>query len=193
MPRALSSGMLAAIQATSLSPAIFVEMHFADGVQRVWSGIGTILFNSVNWLGVGSFGGVSIIEEGTGVEAKGITLSLSGIDQSMLAEALQNLQLGLPVTVYLGMFDGSGNLISTPTIAWAGRIDQSTIEVGAESATISINCENRLLDMNVPVDRRYTHDDQQIDFPGDLGFFFVASIQEQTIYWGRTPSSSNNV
>ena len=58
---------------------------------------------------------------------------------------------------------------------------------------ISINCENRLLDMNTPVDRRYTQDDQQIDHPGDMGFQFVNGITEINIYWGKSPTTSNNL
>jgi len=185
--------MLAAVQATEMRPAIFVELHFADGIVYVWSGVGTTVWNTHSWIGIGTYGGCSIIEEGDTVEAKGITLTLSGIDPAMLAEALQNLQLGLPVLLYLGLFDNSGTLIATPFTSWSGRMDQPTIEVGADTATISINCENRLLDMNVAVDRRYTQDDQQIDSPGDRGFFFVISIQEITVPWGRVPSSSTNI
>ena len=44
--------------------------------------------------------------------------------------------------------------------------------------------------MNVAVDRRYTDEDQQMDYPGDLGFQFVNGIQEAQIYWGRSPSST---
>ena len=33
-------------------------------------------------------------------------------------------------------------------------------------------------------ERRYTHDDQQIDFPGDLGFEFVPKLQELNLVWG---------
>jgi len=33
-------------------------------------------------------------------------------------------------------------------ISWAGRTDQPTIEMDGSTATISINCENRLVEMN---------------------------------------------
>jgi len=48
------------------------------------------------------------------------------------------------------------------------------------------------VEMNVAVDRRYTNEDQQLDYPGDRGMEFVSSIQDVTIYWGRTPSNINN-
>ena len=78
-------------------------------------------------------------------------------------------------------------------ISWAGRTDQPTIEMDGSTATISINCENRLVEMNVAVDRRLTNEDQQLDHPGDRGLEFVASIQDVQVYWGRSPSSHNNM
>ena len=195
MPRPLTSGLMAAIQANVVRPALFVEGHFVSGIVYMWTGIGNITWNGHTWIGVGSLGGITPIEEGGNVEAKGITLSLSGIDQSLLADALQELQQGLPVLVYLGTFDNASppNLIADPFTAWAGRMDQPTIDVAGDSATISINCENRLIDMDVAVDRRYTIDDQQMDFPGDLGFQWVNALQSRMLIWGRLPVSANNL
>jgi hypothetical protein len=193
MPRSgLSSAQLTAIQSASLRPAFFVEAHFVSGPLYVWSGRGSITWNGQTWLGVGTLGTISTIEEGSGVEAKGITLSMSGIDSSLLGDVMLEFQVGLPCIVRLGLFDTNGALIDDPVIAWSGRMDQPTIDVDGQTCTISINCENRLVEMNVAVDRRYTNEDQQLDYPGDRGMEFVSSIQDVTIYWGRTPSNVNN-
>jgi hypothetical protein len=192
MPRPMSSGMLAALQASSLQPAIFVQATFASATAFMWSGVGNTTWNGHTWLGLGSLLGITSMEDGATVEARGITVTLSGIDASLLASCLSDFQLGLPVTVYLGMFSG-GSLIADPITSWAGRMDQPTIDVSGTDATISINCENRLVDMNIPVDRRYTNNDQQMTWPGDLCFQFVDGLQEQTLYWGLHPNSQNNV
>ena len=195
MPRSMSSEMLAAITSQNLRPALFVALQFASGWAYVWSGIGSIAWNGHTWLGVGTLGTISVIEEGANVQARGITLTMSAIDPAMLADALQETQLGLPVLVYLGMFDSASppSLIASPITSWAGRMDQPTIEISGQMATMSINCENKLLDMNVACDRRYTGEDAAAENPGDLGFQFVTSIQNCTIYWGATPASSNNI
>jgi hypothetical protein len=193
MPRSMSVAMLAALQAKQLLPAIFVSIGFSSGTVYMWNGLGSITWNGHTWTGVGSFGGISAVQEGATIEASGITLSLSGIDNALLADVNQNLQLGLPVAVYLGLFDVASptSLLPDPLVAWTGAVDQPTVEVDGATATISINCEHRLVDMNVAVDRRYTHDDAQIDHPGDLGFQFVNSLQEVTLYWGRVPNGQN--
>src|SRR5580765_4937422 len=185
MPRpGATPEVLVALASTIIRPAIFVKATFFTGDLFLWTGLGNISWGGETWLGIGSLGGISVIEDGASVEARGITLTLSGIVQSVLADVLQELQLGAPVIVYLGLFDETGTtLIPDPLVCWSGRMDQPTIEMGGNTAMLSINCENRLLEMNVAVDRRYTQDDAQISSPGDLAFQFVAGIQSRTIYW----------
>jgi hypothetical protein len=190
--RAMSSAMLAAITSPGIQPAFFVMATFATGPVYLWSGIGSIVWNGHTWLGVGTLGSISVAEEGSTVEAKGITIGLSGFDSSFLTAVLGEFQLGLPVVVYLGLF-ADGALIASPITAWAGRMDQPTITVGGETADIKISCENRLIDLNTSVQRRYTNDDQQLVAPGDLGLSFQSGIQEVVIYWGVIPNSKNNV
>lgn len=193
MPRPMSAAFLTAITSQNLRPAIFIEAHFVSGPVYVWTGGGTIAWNGHSWQGVGTLVGISPIEEGANIQARGITLTMSGIDATLLGDILLEFQQGLPVLLYLGMFDASGNLIADPIVSWAGRMDQPTIDMDGQTATISISCENRLVDMNVAVDRRLTNEDQQLDHPGDRGLEFEASIQDVMIYWGRSPSSHNNL
>jgi hypothetical protein len=138
-------------------------------------------------------GSIAPIEEGATVEARGTTLSLTGIDITLLGDALTDVRQGLPVTVWFALFDETLALIPNPVIAFQGRMDQPTISHDGQTCTLSINCESRLMDLNVAAERRYTNEDQQRDYPGDRGMEFVNSIQEVTIYWGRTPSSANNI
>jgi hypothetical protein len=193
MPRTISADYLTALNSAALRLALFVEAHFTSGPIYVWSGVGQIVWGGHTWTGLGTLGSVSTIEEGATVAAKGITLTLSGIDPTLLTGILDEFQAGLPVIVSLGLFDANSSLIADPAGCFVGQMDQPTLDVTGTSATIAINCESRLIELNVAVDRRYTNEDQQRDHPGDRGFEFVNSIQETQIYWGRTPSSANNL
>jgi hypothetical protein len=184
--------MTTALGSSLIRPAIFVQATFVNETVYVWNGLGIIPWNGQNWIGVGTLGAISNIEEGSNVEAKGISISMSGLDPRLLVDVIQNYQLGLPVMVWLALFDSSNNLIPSPILSFSGRMDQPTLTVDGTTCTISINCESKLIDMNVSCERRYTNDDQQLDYPGDRGFEFVNSIQEVTIYWGVSPSSTNN-
>jgi hypothetical protein len=57
-------------------------------------------------------------------------------------------------------------------------------------ATIAINAENRLVDLNRPSNLRYTNASQQILNSSDTGFKYVQAIQGKEILWGR-PSNSD--
>jgi hypothetical protein len=192
MPRAMSPAMLAAIQAQALQPSVFVQIGFKSEVAYLWSGIGPVVWNGHTWIGAGSLMSISSLEDAATVEARGIAITLSGLDPGLLAEALGDFQLGLAALVWLGLWSG-GSLLADPILAWQGRTDQPLLAVRPEQATIQLNCETRLVDMNIPVDRRHTSQDQQMDYPGDLGLQFVDGIQEMTLYWGQQANSTNNI
>lgn len=188
MPRSMSTALAAVFSSGQFNPVVFVQLTFVSGPQNIWSGTGSITWNSITWAGLGSLASISTIEEGSTVAAKGINVSCSAIDPTLLSDLLSEVQVGLPAKVYLGSFQADGvTLIADPVAAWIGRIDDPEVEVGAVTATISINCEDRLVEMNTPVDRRYTHDDQQLDAPGDLAFEGVPGIQMSFISWGSIP------
>jgi hypothetical protein len=69
----------------------------------------------------------------------------------------------------------------------------ATVEFTGQEFTLAVNCESELISMNVPVDRRYTLEDAQIDNPGDNGFMFLDGLQEKTLYWMGAPNSTNNI
>jgi len=188
----MTPAQLAACQAPQLAPAIFVQLTFASTTIYVWSGLGSILWNGQTWMGLGALLGLAPVEEGTTVEARGMTVRLSGIDPALLPECLGDFQLGLPAVIYFDVY-ANGALTGSPLTAWSGRMDQPTLDVAADTATIAIACESRLVDLNIAVDRRYTLEDQQMDWPGDLGFVFTAGLQEQALFWGNYPNTSNNI
>ena len=191
MPRAMTPAMLTALQAPQLQPVVFLQIQFASTTVYLWSGAGTTTWNGQTWTGTGSMLGVTLIGDTANLEARGITLTLSGLAPSLLSDFLSEFQLGLPVVIYLGLYSG-GALIANPITSWSGLTDQPVIDVGADAVTISLNCENRIIEMHVRMDRRYTNDDQQLDNPGDLGYEFVPSLVMTALYWGRTPFQQFN-
>jgi hypothetical protein len=76
------------------------------------------------------------------------------------------------------------DLVSDPVLAFGGRLDVPEIVDGAETCTITITYESRLIDLQTPRELRYTHESQQILFPGDRAFEYVTSIQDRELRWG---------
>jgi len=192
MPRTTDSSLISALTAGSLQPAIFVMLTFSTGPQYIWSGIGSVTWNGHTWTGLGPLLQLSPISDAATVEPRGASVSLSGLDATLLPLAMADFVLGLPAAIYLGLGSG-GTLIATPITSWAGRMDQCSIDVTGTDATITIALENRLLDLNISTERRLTNQDQQMTWPGDLGLAFVDGIQELTIYWGQSATTTNNI
>ena len=190
MPRNLTTGMLSALTSPGFSPAFFVSLTFSTGTAYLWSGVGTISWNGQSWLGLGSLLSVGLSEDGSTIEARGMSITLSGIDSTLLSDCLNDIQLGLPATIWLAAMSG-GAPVANPFILWSGAMDRPTVEISADTAKITLNLENLLVSMNVPVDRRYTQVDQQELYPGDDGLNFAQSIQECTIFWGLPITTGN--
>ena len=85
----------------------------------------------------------------------------------------------------LGTIDADGDVIADPVIVFSGFMDTMVINDGAETATIQVTVENRLIEFERTRGRRYTAEDQKIDYPNDKGLEFVAEMQEKEIVWGR--------
>ena len=161
MPRpGVTAAMVTALQSPSLKPALFVSIQFKTETVYLWTGSGSLTWNGQTWSGAGSLMNISSIETSDKVEAQGMSIELSGIDPTLLSEVLSDVQIGYPVSVYFTAYSGSA-FITPPITSWNGRVDRPTCKVGGDQATISLACETQLIDMNIPVDRRYTQEDQQ--------------------------------
>ena len=64
-------------------------------------------------------------------------------------------------------------------------MDLMNIDDGGQTCTISVSAESRLIDLDRTRERRYTSEDQKIDFPNDKGLEFIADLQDKEIIWGR--------
>jgi hypothetical protein len=184
MPRPnLPASVVSETQSQALNVALAVSITLATGnVVSVWSGVGPGPGGTV---GVGSFLAISSVEEGSGVFARGIVLTLSGFNAALISDVLSDYAQGLPVTVYLVI---NGTLYP----AWVGRTDQPRISVSGTTASISIACENRLVEMNTSASQfRYTSECQNIFHPNDRAFDSVSFISQSQLFWGRIPNAQN--
>lgn len=184
MARGLTSAVTAEVQASIVHPVVIFEGDFNGAMVRAWTGIGVLLWAGNTWTGVGTLAAVSTIEETTEVAAKQVTVSLSGVLAENISLVLGAAKQGRNGKVWLGFLDSNGSLIADPYLAFSGILDVPVIEDAGETATISITYESKLVALERPRERRYTHEDQQIDYPTDLGLAYVNSIQDAQITWG---------
>ena len=191
MSRSLTTAFQNQLSASTLEPFFAIKLNFDSGDLRLWTGYGEITVASETYTGGGQLLNISPVEETVEIAAKGITMSLNGIDASLVSLALTENYQTRSAKVYLG-FISSGSVVSDPYLAFDGRMDVLSIDDSGETANLTMTAESRLIDLERARERRYTSDDQKLRHPTDTGFDFVASLQEKEIAWGTGKSSASD-
>jgi hypothetical protein len=206
MSRDLSTAISNSLDDDVVYPFFAVELLFdGDDVLRMWTGYGTLVYNSVEWYGTGNLLDISSIEETTEIAAKGANLVLSSVPSEVLSLALQVPYQERLCKIYFGMF-GRGNLLSEDgayilledgsrievelqetglTEIFTGYMDRMDIEEAAESSVIQLKAENKLIDLEAARIARFTNSYQQEIYSGDRGLEFVEDLQDKQVYWGK--------
>ncbi len=184
MTRALTSANNAATSATTVRPVIFVKIDYTSEAVLAHSDTGNLNFSGETFTGVGQLGSISGIEEQGELAASGLTITLAGIDPTLLSQAMHTPHQGRSIHVWIGYLNDMRTLVDTPHLVFKGRLDTHTLTLG-ETAILTLTAENRLVDWSRPRTLRFNTESQKSRFPADEGFMFVAQAAEKTIIWGR--------
>ncbi|HEV2324565.1 MAG TPA: hypothetical protein VGS10_11500 [Terracidiphilus sp.] len=180
--RNLPTPMIAQITSNEVMPVVLADLAFKSGTVYVWSGLGSVVCNGHTYVGVGSLGQVGDIKEGVQVKADGTSVSLSGIDPTILNDCLDDIQLGAPATLWLGIL--SNGVITATYPMYVGTVDKPSLPISPDTLTISLAIENKMLNLQRPTMRRYTSSDQNYYFPSDTGFHWVEIDNDLALIWG---------
>jgi hypothetical protein len=173
-----------AAKATVVYPRFFAEFDFSGGMVRVWSGVGDITTLSRTFSGIGTLGTFDTVREVDDVSPQGMNFRLSGIPSSLVASALGENYRGRPCTLWVGFANAAGALLDTPLELYAGFMDRIEIEDAGETSSLAIVTENHLAELRRPRRARWSHEEQQRLYPGDLALQYIAKLWERPIIWG---------
>lgn len=206
MSRELPVEFVESLQQDVVYPFFAVEIDFASGPLYVWTGYGDLVVDGKTYLGAGQLVNISSVEETTEIEAKGATVTMSGIPSSFLSLALTEPYQGRECRIYFGSYLYNRRITSQADLVvttedlfefitedtpryfveiFSGELDQMNISEEASTCTISVTVENILIKLERPVVRRFTNEDQKSRFPNDRGLEFVAGLQDKEIFWGK--------
>jgi len=189
MARDITSDFNTAIKDTVVQPLFAIELEISDGTLRFWNGYGNITMtaggSSKVFTGAGDFLGISPISESSTLQMQGINILLTGIKSSLISSILSAQYTNRDATLYMGLFNTSGTVIADVYTLFKGKMDVCNIAENGETSNISLNVESRLVVFELPKERLYTLEDQQIDFSTDLGFEFIPELQDKEITWGK--------
>ena len=184
MSRSVTSAVNTIFESNSVSPFMAIDLAFDGGNFLAWTGYGNITFDSTTYVGAGDFLSVSPVKENSEVQANGIDITLSGIPSDLISSALNETYQGRSCKLFLGALDSSNAVVSDPYLLFSGRMDLMSIDDSGDTANINVTAESRLIDLDRTRERRYTSEDQKIDFPNDKGLEFITDLQDKEIVWG---------
>lgn len=176
-----------------IEPYYAVEMQFEGGTLRIWTGVGDITISGNTYQGTGDLLEITGLEETGDLTATGTTLTLSGLDSSILSYALTNEYQGRLCKIFWGIKGVTtigGNAVCE---VFSGFMDRMTILDEGETSSISMTVESRLITLERPNVRRYTDQSHQAviategySSSDDTFFKWVADLGDKSIPWGRS-------
>ena len=197
MSRTIDSGLLAALTGNSVEPFYAVELLFdvkttTDvngnpidlGPMRMWTGLGnrTINVRGTNqvFAGTGALLNIAAAEEVGDLSAKAMTISLTGLDSSIISLAMQEPYQRRKARVYMGEKN-----VSSVVEIFSGQMDTMQITDEPDMSTVIMTIESKLVELERSRNWRYTDESHKSRHSGDTFFSYVQSIQDQQVAWGR--------
>ena len=169
-----------------------VKAEFDTETIYLWSGDYDLVIGSDTYTGAGTLLSISDIEDTLELKSSGLSVSLAGMDATILDLALTENYQNRFITVYLGYLQGGTDTVVGTMTLFKGRMQSMAINDDPNGSTISIDAENRLIDLQRPSNLRYTKASQEYvaGATTDTCFNRVQSLQDKEIIWGRSSSNA---
>lgn len=208
------TGILSYLEFDEVKPFFAVELMFSSTPLYFWTGIGDTTIDSITYTGTGNLMHISRVKETAEIQAAGATLTLSGIPSDILSLALSEPYQGRLGKIKFGLIDADNNLLELESAfnmllesgidiglenpdqsnvlveMFTGYMDQMSITESADTCTIGLSLESKLLDLDRPSIRRYNSESQKTIYSGDLAFDFINDLQDKKLSWGRASDTA---
>jgi len=175
----------------------------------LWTGLGDLTVDGKTYTGTGNLLHISEVTETADIRAAGATITLTGLNTDIVALALQQPYQGRLCHLKFGILDANMDILlkedafallmennANIEIAqqdphalanlFTGYMDQMNIEEAADTCTIQLTLESKLIDLERPRIFRYTSENQKAKYENDLAFDFIPDLQDQPLSWGRS-------
>jgi hypothetical protein len=151
-----------------------IKFPDAQGIERVWIGGGTI-------------GSISSIDEGTDGASSGIKLTLNDIPVEYRGELDRQATKHAKIEIYLVVVDEQHRTAIASKLFQRYRLDTWDLQDAGETLQLEIGGESRMRDQRRPAIKMFTHEHHQMAHPGDKFFEYVAQMAEVQVLWSAAP------
>ncbi len=84
----------------------------------------------------------------------------------------------------IGLLDATGTLLANPEILFSGFMDKADLVLTDAAGKIQLVCESRATNLQRASDLRFTDEDLQVEFSGDLMGEYIYRMLDLKLYWG---------
>jgi hypothetical protein len=181
----LDSSQQAEIEKAVTRLVYFVELQFLSQTVYICSANITVTWGGHDWIGLGSIGAISPIEESEGVESKSLTFTLNIAQTSILALAIGNVEeyRGRNARLYFCPLNESFQLIGTPVLCWRGIMDTMAVSVDGEEGGIVLKCETSSYGLKRQPGLRLNAAQQKSKYPTDTGLDYLTDLIANPQIW----------
>ena len=179
--RSLSSDVKTQLASGSFNMVHLVKLelnstyYYTDSNSDVVDGSDTYTAN-------GFLQGLSAVTESSNINIGSTTLRISGVNQTIISDTLNNGHLHRAITIKRAILDDSDAVIDTFEI-YKGFVEGMSITDSGETSSVNFSIANHWADFERIEGRATNNSSQQNFFDSDLGFEFSDQVNKR-IVWG---------
>ncbi len=185
----IDSAITDALEQDNQQIFVAIKAEFDTETIHFWTGEDTITFGGSTYEGAGSLLNISNIDDTMELKSTNITISLAGMNETVLNLALSESYQNRNITVFMGYLMGGTREVMGTLVLFKGRMQKMSIFDNPQGSTIQLEAENRLIDLERPSNLRFTKESQKYIDSTDTSFNLVASLQDKEIVWGKASST----
>jgi hypothetical protein len=166
--------------------ALLCEIEHPDGTVYLWSGVGTLDYDSKEWLGLGALAGVEGVKQASTLSLNQITFKMAIIEPNMqLLQDFISVNLkGKNAKVWFACFDDEQRVIASPIQILRAKLDYQTFSLSEDgSALISLVGQQGFYKLERALDVSWTPEEQKRTYPDDTGFDMISGLQDKELRW----------
>lgn len=187
MNRGASASVQTEIAKAANQPIHLFELYLDGATTYATDAHRSIEWNGNTYPALGHFLGFEGVEESADMVISQARVSLSGVDQTLIAAVLAHEYIDRRLCIRKGFMDSASAdaVIVDPIPIFDGRVDAPEIaeDPDARTCVVTISASSHWIDFERAPGRHTNHEEQQTWFPGDLGFEYVSQLNRQ-IKWG---------
>ena len=187
MPRDIHNNVSKGVEG-DFSWVIMLEIQLDSGTVYVHTGVGSLDWDGATWQGVGSLARLSGLTESADGGDDRMTVGLSGLPietmPDFVTEFTEEDTTGRDWFMYFAMLDDDGDIENEDDVVELSAGLTGAVDLGdGDNRVVTLSLTTEAAQGRAKLFYRFTNEDQQKFFSGDLAFEFMNDLTDE-LRWG---------